>query len=584
MGEEVPRTDPSDPGGEPSVAVKKPRISRPWGPVLGAGLILLVAAWVGEAWWLTQTRAQERLRDLIARESQEAAYDAEILAAQCRVSFAHVRTIPMILASKETVLARLADFGPDVLPSPLAPEDRNRLWRADPGLAQLAAQLRALIGRRDITARGLWVMNAAGDTIAIAAPVAGVDYTGANYSDRAYFKQARMGQDGQQFALGKIGKIPGFFFTSPVMLGGHFLGAIGARVNLADLAERFGPDTFLTDIHGVIIYAHDPDLRMKVVPGATVEALSADERRGRYQQETFVAVDLQRSPKEGEDGAYRRLGSDLPWIHAERDGDLVTVHVLRELTSVASLRDDQQRWFVLSSVAGFFLLLFGAACVLYVLESRRHARHLAQQASTDVLTGCANRRYFLILLQAEVQRASRYREDFCLLALDLDHFKQVNDHYGHQGGDVALCRFAAMTQTLLRTTDHVGRLGGEEFSVLLPRTSVLEATRIAERLRRTLAATPMKVNGAEFVVTVSIGVACWDASRQETAEDMLIRADEALYRAKHNGRNRVEVSSSSPKRTPPLVSHASGGHTSPRGVSITPRPGGPRGPPGPRSP
>jgi len=157
-------------------------------------------------------------------------------------------------------------------------------------------------------------------------------------------------------------------------------------------------------------------------------------------------------------------------------------------------------------------------------------------ATTDPLTGLYNRRRFLELGEYEIQREQRNRRGLALLVLDLDHFKRVNDEHGHAAGDEVLRRFAGVCKNNLRAMDSIGRIGGEEFAILLPETSLEEGTRIAEKIRLVLAGYPM--SGPEPIyITVSIGVAL--AEGQETFAQLLARGDASLYAAKGQGRNRV---------------------------------------------
>jgi diguanylate cyclase (GGDEF)-like protein/PAS domain S-box-containing protein len=176
-------------------------------------------------------------------------------------------------------------------------------------------------------------------------------------------------------------------------------------------------------------------------------------------------------------------------------------------------------------------------------ETERQAREqeLKRLATTDHLTGLANRRHFLGGMELELERFKRYAKPTALLMLDLDHFKQVNDTYGHATGDAVLKHFASITLTVLRRTDLVGRLGGEEFAALLPDTDLDGALHLAERLRWALACLPLPLEeGRKVALTVSIGVTPFFAADSEV-NVILIRADQALYRAKQTGRNRVEA-------------------------------------------
>jgi diguanylate cyclase (GGDEF)-like protein len=165
---------------------------------------------------------------------------------------------------------------------------------------------------------------------------------------------------------------------------------------------------------------------------------------------------------------------------------------------------------------------------------------LERLATTDSLTGLANRRRLFDCLEQEVYRAQRYGTALSLVMFDIDHFKRINDSWGHATGDWVLCRIARETHQLLRKTDQAGRYGGEEFVVLLPETDLSEALLLAQRLRQRISDTAITPeHDAPMPVTVSVGVAA--LAPDETGEELIHRADQALYRAKQNGRNRVET-------------------------------------------
>ncbi|MCW2244615.1 diguanylate cyclase (GGDEF)-like protein [Azospirillum fermentarium] len=165
---------------------------------------------------------------------------------------------------------------------------------------------------------------------------------------------------------------------------------------------------------------------------------------------------------------------------------------------------------------------------------------LERLATTDALTGVWNRRHIMDLAVAEVARARRYGRPLSVLLLDLDHFKRVNDTYGHAAGDRTLRAVVARARGALRTTDCLGRCGGEEFLILLPETAPEEARMVAERVRTAIAAGPMDFDGHSFALSASIGVAAWQEG-ESSVEQALRRADAALYDAKNAGRNRTAV-------------------------------------------
>jgi len=160
-------------------------------------------------------------------------------------------------------------------------------------------------------------------------------------------------------------------------------------------------------------------------------------------------------------------------------------------------------------------------------------------ATTDSLTGCMNRGYFIAVAERELARIKRYHAPLALLLLDIDHFKAINDTFGHAVGDEAIRLLADVASHGIRKTDSLARIGGEEFAVMLPETGVETALAVAEKLRSLVAATPLRLrDGRTHTMSVSIGVtAPWPG--EETIFPALNRADSALYRAKHLGRNRV---------------------------------------------
>lgn len=168
-------------------------------------------------------------------------------------------------------------------------------------------------------------------------------------------------------------------------------------------------------------------------------------------------------------------------------------------------------------------------------ELQALARSLEKMATTDELTNAFNRRKFDQLIEAEVTRGTRYSTPLSLLMLDIDHFKRVNDTFGHEAGDAVLVAIAALVRSQIRAADSLARWGGEEFVVLMPTVDALGAAALAERIRAGVASHDF---GPVGQVTISLGVAQYCAG--ETSDQLFARVDAALYRAKDSGRNRVE--------------------------------------------
>jgi len=187
-----------------------------------------------------------------------------------------------------------------------------------------------------------------------------------------------------------------------------------------------------------------------------------------------------------------------------------------------------------------------ASVVAICLENVINNERLKHIGLTDPLTGVNNRRYIEQRMQEEIGRSQRERSALSCLFIDIDHFKRVNDKFGHQSGDDVLREVATRIKKELRLSDSLGRYGGEEFIVLLTQATVQDAARIAERIRASVAQQAIPVAGADeaLKVTVSIGAAAQTPPDRNIPADMarqklVARADEALYRAKESGRNRV---------------------------------------------
>lgn len=182
------------------------------------------------------------------------------------------------------------------------------------------------------------------------------------------------------------------------------------------------------------------------------------------------------------------------------------------------------------------------SCVLrYLRQGEADAEDLAALADLarrDALTGLANRRAFEEALQREVARARRSGGALALVVLDIDHFKLVNDTYGHAAGDAVLSEVAARAQRALRAEDLLARIGGEELAALLPGATLAAAAEVAERIRHAVSGSAFRAGDDAIAVTVSLGCAALAADEREAAA-LLARADARLYDAKHAGRNRV---------------------------------------------
>jgi diguanylate cyclase len=195
------------------------------------------------------------------------------------------------------------------------------------------------------------------------------------------------------------------------------------------------------------------------------------------------------------------------------------------------------QWGILTLVLVAFSIIGG------YISSLRHNLRISKEiiremAIRDELTGLYNRRYVLELLDYEKERSSRGGGIFCIAVLDIDYFKNVNDTYGHQTGDAVLQAVATTIKTTMRNTEYCARYGGEEFLIVLTQTDIKGALIGASRVRTNIEKIPFPDIGSDFKITVSIGLS--EYKIREEIDAVIARADEALYRAKNGGRNRIE--------------------------------------------
>jgi diguanylate cyclase (GGDEF)-like protein len=183
--------------------------------------------------------------------------------------------------------------------------------------------------------------------------------------------------------------------------------------------------------------------------------------------------------------------------------------------------------------AGWAVILANITTQVRLFHELRH------EAETDNLTGVANRRSFATAIGRENARSARYGTVFSVLILDIDHFKEINDHFGHSAGDRVLATVTSRITSCLRHSDLPSRYGGDEFAILLPETGSESTLEVAERIRCAIANDPVEMKGQSIPVSASIGMATYDPTRTTDWEQLLNEADKALYRAKTGGRNRV---------------------------------------------
>lgn len=314
---------------------------------------------------------------------------------------------------------------------------------------------------------------------------------------------------------------------------------------LAEVALKASEKTYRTLFETVpqgVVY-HDPSGAITAANPAALRilGLSLDQLQNR-------------TPMDPRWRALREDGSELPGDQHPAMVALRTGEPLRDVVMGVQVpgrpEGESLAWILVSAVPLFEDGRLAQVYATFEDITRRVvlSQELERQATTDFPTGAPNRRSFMSRLALEFERIRRHPELQCsVLALDLDHFKHVNDTWGHAAGDAVLRHLADQVGRLIRPADLLGRTGGEEFSVLLPDTRAEDARILAERLRQRVADTPAEFGGQAIAVTLSIGVSPIAADDADL-DAVLARADEALYEAKKAGRNAVHVCLPTPVR------------------------------------
>ena len=313
---------------------------------------------------------------------------------------------------------------------------------------------------------------------------------------------------------------------------GRFHGVAVASMRLSYFYQLFsslslGSDSSISLInHQGILLAQQPMLELDIID-----------------KDLSERANVARMLKE-RDGSFRGVSSI---DHQQRLYTFSSVGTLPLIVAVALSSDEifaQWRRAALLISLATGVLCIGLLWLAWMLSKELRRRHRAEQvlselAATDPLTGLANRRTLDQRLHLEWDRAQRSTEPLTLLMIDVDHFKAFNDRHGHHGGDQALRTVAqVIDDNIRRPADLAARYGGEEFAVVLPNTNAQGAMVIAEHIRSSVEHLP-RLAGAERPITVSIGMGTWDKRSRLSLDALLLSADQALYEAKHNGRNRI---------------------------------------------
>ena len=379
-----------------------------------------------------------------------------------------------------------------------------------------------------------YLLDASGTTVAASNRGRPESFLGKSHASRPYFQDAIAGAPGRFIGKGLTSGKAGFYASEPIRdAGGKVVGVAVVKHLLS--ARSFGPigtgTSFLAGSDGRVLVAGAEGLRGRPVWRAARPADGSVEDDAR----PLVSAEPTGTSWVRIDGArHVAVRASLPvpgWSVV-----VVKKEVLRGTNRLLGILITLLLSLVI--IAAFVILQRQLGDESSIAQKQKEAegraREMARRADTDALTGIANRQGFNEVIAREFARAARFRHPLAVVIADLDHFKRVNDRFGHQVGDQMLAGTARMLSTRVRETDFVARWGGEEFAVIASMTDAAGAARLAEKLRALMEVTHL---GPVVAMTASFGVA--EMRPDDTVESMMRRADEALYLAKSGGRNQV---------------------------------------------
>lgn len=398
----------------------------------------------------------------------------------------------------------------------------------------------------------VYVLDTTGLCIASSNAETDVSLIGSVFADRMYFRDAIKGDVGRQFAIGRITRVPGFFFAMPVRRLGRVIGVVAVKIDQESMAEQIRINNGLvTDDMGVVMLADNPDYLMKVLPSAP--ALTADPAtlEKRYGRAHFQKLSLEPYTYRHHSGLYLLDGDPVLLQSRVRATSGLTVHLFAPLFMLQEVAEQRRMLFMGITFGGTIAMWGIFASFVFYMRARSYRVHieevnvqleelnseLQKQASHDYLTGCLNRRSFSGLLSTEIVRAQRYGTPLSLAIIDIDHFKRINDVHGHVTGDMVLQHLVTTLSHIMRKIDSLARLGGEEFALLMPNTPEAEAHVVVDRMRQHIAQDSVPDTEPKVSFTFSAGVAEYEDGMDHSA--FLSKADNALYEAKGAGRNRT---------------------------------------------
>ena len=348
---------------------------------LYALVLALLLGWTVVAWLCADYYISSQAEKTRQEVAQEARRHLDNISSNVADVLELSRSIPEVLSAEESVLKPLTRFGPKMAASRLDYAERKRLWEGDAQLAALDKFLSVVAGK--FNADVVWVVNAGGDCVAASNFATVTSFVGTNYADRQYFKQAQEGKRGTQYAVGRVSKIPGMFFSAPVEVGGQFIGAVVIKLDVTRFQRWVKQaNAFIVDANGVIVLTENPSLKDRVMPGANVFSLSEEQRLSQYSRQNFIPLKIQ----PWRDGAFAGIVSlnedeqPLVLVSTLLPDIRLSIYLPEPVSELLRIESRTRAAFLLMLAAGSMLIIAVTALILY-LRANRRARASAEQAN-----------------------------------------------------------------------------------------------------------------------------------------------------------------------------------------------------------
>ena len=342
----------------------------------------LIVGWGAIAWSSANYYEEHRAGDIYRQQAQRAVLESEQIAGNMELEIQRLKGVSSMISHDRDARAALRRFGANATPSRLAYEERKQRWSRDKTLAALNSSL--LIAATRLKADAILVFNAAGDCIASSNAQATASFVGTNYADREYFRQAATGQPGHQYAVGRVSKVPGLYFSAPVFEDGHFAGAVAVKQDLSNFSQLKGmAELFVTDSNGVIVLATDRQLEHRILPDTPAASMPPGKRQLQYQQKVFEPLQITPWGRKDFSSVVLIEGSSVPVFLASRTlpEDAITIYVSHSLGELTRLGIEKYWLFALLTAAGGMMIVAASAVVHYLRESQARAADLSIAAT-----------------------------------------------------------------------------------------------------------------------------------------------------------------------------------------------------------